>query len=307
MSQQIEKWGMFEASFDGPSEGNPFRDVAFEAVFSQANRKVSVPGFYDGDGTYRVRFMPDNEGEWSYRTTSKTATLDGRESTFVAGPTSAGNHGPVSVRNRFHFAYADGAPYFPFGTTCYAWTHQPLAMQEETLATLAKTRFNKLRMGVFPKDYPFNQNEPLQDTYARGADGKLDFDRPNPAAFRHFEQQIGKLRDLGIEADVIIFHPYDRWGYCDMSAEQDSLRRLPRGTPRRIPQRVVVTCQRVRLPARHQTDEPVGSLLPYPRGERGGCPAPEVDPQRRPDDELRSSESLGQPCLHPELGCEAHA
>ena len=27
--------------------------------------------------------------------------------------------------------------------------------------------------------------------------------------------------NLGIEADVIMFHPYDRWGYCDMSEEQD--------------------------------------------------------------------------------------
>ena len=32
-----------------------------------------------------------------------------------------------------------------------------------------------------------------------GADGKADFDRPNPESFRHFETQIGKLRDLGIE------------------------------------------------------------------------------------------------------------
>ena len=29
------------------------------------------------------------------------------------------------------------------------------------------------------------------------------------------------MRDIGIEADIIIFHPYDRWGYCSMSAEQD--------------------------------------------------------------------------------------
>jgi hypothetical protein len=27
--------------------------------------------------------------------------------------------------------------------------------------TLGKARFNKIRMGVFPKDYPFNTNEPL--------------------------------------------------------------------------------------------------------------------------------------------------
>lgn len=217
----VEKWGLFEAAFEGPGTGNPFLEVAFEAAFSHAGRTVRVPGFYDGDGTYRVRFMPRAEGKWSYRTASKTAALDGREGAFTAGPPSQGNHGPVHVRNQFHFAYADETPYLPFGTTCYAWTHQPLATQDQTLATLAGARFNKIRMGVFPKSYPFNENEPLIHVYEQGAGGKLDFDRPNLDAFRHFETQVGRLRDLGIEADVIVFHPYDRWGYSDMTPEQD--------------------------------------------------------------------------------------
>jgi hypothetical protein len=221
MAQTIEKWDFFEASFEGPSGGNPFLEVSLEATFSQGSRRVRVPAFYDGDGIYRVRFMPDNEGEWTFRTSSKTAALDGKEGGFTAIAPRNGNHGPVSVRNKFHFAYADGTPYFAFGTTCYAWTHQPLAMQEETLATLKQAKFNKIRMGVFPKDYPFNENEPLMDIYERGKDGKLDFDRPNPKALAHFEQQVGKLRDMGIEADVIMFHPYDRWDYSNMSAEQD--------------------------------------------------------------------------------------
>jgi hypothetical protein len=127
----------------------------------------------------------------------------------------------VRVRNRRHFAYADGAPYFPFGTTCYAWTHQPVALQQATLETLRSAGFNKLRMGVFPKHYLFNENEPLHDVYQRNAEGALDFDRPNVAAFRHFEQQVAALGGLGIEADVIVFHPYDRWGYCAMTPEQD--------------------------------------------------------------------------------------
>ncbi|WP_027998804.1 DUF5060 domain-containing protein [Sinorhizobium arboris] len=216
-----EKWGMFEASFDGPSAGNPYVDVELDAVFSQFGREVRVPGFYDGQGAYKVRFMPDREGEWTFRTRSTTAELDGRTGSFLATPPSKGNHGPVSVSNRYHFAYADGTPYFPFGTTCYAWTHQPLAIQAETLKTLKETRFNKLRMGVFPKDYPYNTNEPLHPIYTPEESGKEDFDRPNPDAFRHFENQVAALGTLGIEADIIIFHPYDRWGYCDMSAEQD--------------------------------------------------------------------------------------
>jgi len=30
-----------------------------------------------------------------------------------------------------------------------------------------------------------------------------------------------KLRDLGIQADLILFHPYDHWGYALMGAEAD--------------------------------------------------------------------------------------
>ncbi|WP_037152407.1 DUF5060 domain-containing protein [Rhizobium freirei] len=217
----VEKWGVFEAAFNGPSAGNPYLDVAFDAVFSQNSREVRVPGFYDGDGVYRVRFMPDNEGEWSFRTRSKASELNGKTGSFVATKPSAGNHGPVHVHNKFHFAYADGKPFLSFGTTCYAWTHQPLDMQAQTLDTLKKSRFNKIRMGVFPKDYPYNVNEPLYPCFEKGADGKEDFDRPNPVLFRHFEKQVAALCDLGIEADIIMFHPYDRWGYADMSAEQD--------------------------------------------------------------------------------------
>jgi hypothetical protein len=221
MTDTIAKWDFYEVTLDGTSDGNPFVDVQCEASFSQNSRLVRVPGFYDGEGVYKFRFMPDNEGEWTYVTKSTAADLDGHSGHFSVGPARPGKHGPVRVRDKFHFAHADGTPYLPFGTTCYAWTHQPLDLQAQTLDTLKATRFNKMRMGVFPKDYPFNVNEPLLDIYERDMEGELDFDRPNPEAFRHFENQVKALGELDIEADIIIFHPYDRWGYCDMNAEQD--------------------------------------------------------------------------------------
>lgn len=219
-AENVEKWGLFETSFDGPSGGNPYLEVSFDAVFSHKGRDVRVPGFYDGDGIYRLRFMPETEGEWTFRTRSATAKLDGQTGSLTCIAPSKGNRGPVRVRNKFHFAYADGTPFLSFGTTCYAWTHQPLAEQEKTLATLETSGFNKIRMGVFPKHYPYNTNEPLHDVYVE-TDGKRDFDRPNFESFRHFETQIGRLCDMGVEADIIMFHPYDRWGYCDMSEEQN--------------------------------------------------------------------------------------
>jgi hypothetical protein len=221
MTQSTPKWDIFEASLNGPDLANPFLDATLDAVFSHGNRQVKVPGFYDGDRTWRVRFMPDTEGPWTFKTASDIPALDGRTGEFTCIAPREGMHGPVQVKNKFHFAHADGTPYLPFGTTCYAWTHQPIAVQEETLATLKKARFNKLRMQVFPKDYIYNANEPLHKCFEVGSDGKEDFDRPNVVMYRHFEKQVGALKELGVEADIILFHPYDRWGYVAMGEERD--------------------------------------------------------------------------------------
>lgn len=50
-----------------------------------------------------------------------------------------------------------------------------------------------------------------------------DFTRFNPEHFRHIEACIQKLMELGIEADIIVMHPYDRWGFSCMSKEEDDL------------------------------------------------------------------------------------
>jgi hypothetical protein len=213
---EVREW-----RFQAHADGNPHLDVTLRATFRKGGRSLRVTGFHDGGDEYLLRFMPDEEGEWTFVTDSNLPELDGRAGAFTAAAARPGVHGPVRVRHRFHFAHADGTPYLPFGTTCYAWTHQVPAMQEETLATLAASGFNKVRMAVFPKDYHFNTDEPLQPMFLSRADGTLDFDRPNPAAFRHLETQVGRLAELGIEADVILFHPYDRWGYATMTEAQN--------------------------------------------------------------------------------------
>lgn len=219
----VPLWEVFEFALAGPSSGNPFTDVHLTAAFAMGNRTVNVDGFYDGGGVYKVRFMPDTEGQWSYKTSSSEATLDGKAGTFVCSSPLQSAHGPVAVRNTHHFAYADGSPYFPFGTTCYAWVHQSDDLQRQTLETLRTSPFNKIRMCVFPKSYQYNHNEPQLYPFERSATGVHDFMRPNPAFFAHIEGRIADLRALGIEADLILFHPYDRWGYATMSREQDDL------------------------------------------------------------------------------------
>lgn len=223
--QTAEQWGIFEVSLNGPTNGNPFTDVKFAARFSQGTNSIEAAGFYDGDGIYRVRFMPEQMGEWHYETESSCAALSGQTGDFQVTPPSRGNHGPVHVANTYHFAYADGTPYEELGTTCYAWIHQSNALQEETLRTLATAPFNKMRMCVFPKWYDWNTNEPILYPYEGRAPHTWNFTEFNPKFFEHLDQRILDLQRLGIQADVILFHPYDggHWGFDRMPASADDL------------------------------------------------------------------------------------
>ncbi len=223
-AEGVEQWGVFEIALNGPTNGNPFPDVNFSARFTQGDSSVEANGFYDGDGVYRVRFMPPTQGEWHYVTKSSSAELDGKTGGFTVTRPSVQNHGPIHVANTYHFAYADGTPYKELGTTCYVWQLQPEALQEQTLKTLAASPFNKIRFCVFPKRYTWNTNEPILYPFAGNpAATNWDFTQFNVKYFQHLEQRVADLQKLGIEADIILFHPYDEghWGFDRMPADAD--------------------------------------------------------------------------------------
>jgi PKD repeat protein len=217
----VERWGLFEVSLVGPALDNPYLDVSCSATFSQGGQRFSVSGFWDGGRTCKIRFSPPTTGEWRYETRSATPELDGKSGAFTVTAPAGNNHGPVEVYDTFYLRYADGAPYHQYGTTCYAWVHQTRELQEQTLQTLAASPFNKIRFCVFPKSYTYNKNEPEFFAFQKRADGKFDFNKPDPAFWQHFEQRVLDLQKLGLEADLILWHPYDRWGFADMSDEAD--------------------------------------------------------------------------------------
>jgi hypothetical protein len=221
--KSLEQWDTLEIALPGPAEGNPFLDVELTGTFENDGVKQTVTGFYDGDGVYRIRFMPNKLGHWTYTTESNQAALAGQRGEFDAVAPRGNNHGPVQVADTFHFAYADGTPYRQLGTTCYAWTHQSDALEEQTLETLAASPFNKIRMCVFPKRYTWNMDEPPRYPFAGTPPDQWDFTRFNPEFFQHLEKRVAQLRDQGIEADIILLHPYDggHWGFDRMPDEVD--------------------------------------------------------------------------------------
>ena len=243
----VEKWGCFELRLKASTAKNPFTEAYINAEFTNIGavvdfKRVKADGFYDGDDTFVVRFMPRATGRWTYRVNSDIGGLDGKEGSFDCVEPLAGNHGPVRVHDSTNFAYEDGSPYWPIGTTCYVWNHQTPELEGETLRTLKKAPFNKMRMCVFPKRYRYNYNEPvaypfegkvtgkwdmaLRDNYKTKPLAEWNYDRLIPEYFQKLDSHILQLQKLGIEADLILFHPYDfgAWGFDQM----------PRGVNERI-------------------------------------------------------------------------
>jgi hypothetical protein len=230
-SAPVPRWGAVELRLDGPSHGNPFVDVDLGARVTNGARSFEIGGFYDGDGTYLIRFLAEEEGDWRFETHSTARSLDGIFGAVEVGPAASGAHGPVRVDGH-HFRYADGTRHRPVGTTAYAWTHQPAEVQERTLATLAESPFNKMRMCLFPKSYLYNRNEPERFPFPGSLADGFDVERFDVEFWREFEGRIRDLARLGIEADLILSHAYDRWGFADLGPAVDD--RVVRYAVRRL-------------------------------------------------------------------------
>lgn len=235
----MERWDLFEISLKGKTEGNPFTDYLIYGTFVGEKEEKTVEGFYDGDGVYVVRFMPSYEGEYRYRIFGSFSDRE-YEGNFLAEKPSENNHGIVRAKDTWHFSYDDGTPFFPLGTTCYVWHLQSEQLKAQTLQSLKNFAFNKIRFCVFPKHFDYNLCDPplypfegtpmdssvltsenFQQYNGNPEGNSWDFTKFDPRYFRNIEDCILKLQKIGIQADIIIFHPYDRWGFSQMSHEAD--------------------------------------------------------------------------------------
>ena len=214
----MKQYETFELTFSGRILSEDYADIPLTAVFSCGSQTKTVQGFYDGDGLYKVRFLPEEPGAYTWLVTGAVSA----EGTEICQPADIEHHGLVKAVDT-HFEFEDGKLFTPFGTTVYALAHQDDALVEQTLETLKAAPFNKVRMCVFPKDYDYNHNEPPYYAFEKTADGSWDVRRPCIAFWHRFETILERITEMGIQADLILFHPYDRWGFSALSREDNLL------------------------------------------------------------------------------------
>jgi hypothetical protein len=211
----MKQYELFELIFHGEALTDHWAQIDLRAEFTCGDTVKTVKGFYDGEGRYIIRFLPETVGEWHWKVTG-AVNAEGTEICEAA----ENAHGLVKAVDT-HFEYEDGMLFIPFGTTVYALAHQDDALVEQTLETLKNAPFNKVRMCVFPKHYDYNHNEPPCYAFEKNADGGWDVNRPCIAFWHRFESILQRIAAMDIQIDLILFHPYDRWGFAKMPREDD--------------------------------------------------------------------------------------
>lgn len=177
---------------------------------------TKVKGFYAGDNKFVIRFLPLQSGRYYVDVTGEIDF----DKYIEVKPHDEKHHGLVQPEGT-HLQFTDGTYFESFGTTVYALAQQTDDLMDQTIDTLAHSPFNKVRMCVFPKDYHYNKNEPQHYAFHKKFNGKWDVNHPDFAFWDAFEDKITRLANLGIQVDLILFHPYDRWGFATMEQEDN--------------------------------------------------------------------------------------
>ena len=210
----MKQYEIFRLSYDAmePEENSSKSVVNLSAEFCCNGVCQKVDGFYAGNGKYEIRFLPRKPGMVTWKVTGIVHEEGGEECI----PSDGSRHGLIKTEGTA-LKYEDGTDFYSLGTTVYAMLHQPAALIEETKKTLKASPFNKVRTCVFPKHYLFNNNEPELFAFERTPEGKFDFNSPCFEFWDRLDDCITELGDARTEIDLIVFHPYDCWGFSKMT------------------------------------------------------------------------------------------
>lgn len=71
----VEKYGLFEYRFTLKVE-KPFSLKLRARFTSNSGKEIIVNGFYDGDDTFAIRFMPEEEGVYIFEILSNISVIE---------------------------------------------------------------------------------------------------------------------------------------------------------------------------------------------------------------------------------------
>jgi hypothetical protein len=210
ISAQTPVWTKHEIHLQSSKTyNNPIYDVRdFKATFTApSGRTRTVYGFWDGGTDWKIRFMPDEKGKWTWKTVCSDTENTGLheqqgEFSCIENPGDDALFEKGAIRHepgKYYLSYTDGTPFF--WLACTAWNGALKSTPEEWEFYLNQRKANH-----------YNTIQ-LVTTEWRGADKNAEgltaiegtgYIRVNPEFFKRIDQRIDEVNAKGMLVSPVI-------------------------------------------------------------------------------------------------------
>ena len=161
--ENIKPWEVFELTLNsGKSLSNPYKESLIQGIppfiaarFTCSEGKapgseIVIPGFWDGEQIWKIRFAPPFSGKWKYVTVSADRKMNGIKGELVVSDwtdeelnENPGRRGFLKVNDKNerkgrYFTYYDGTPFLWTGDTWWDWTNRRIKF--DSFRNLVDTR-----------------------------------------------------------------------------------------------------------------------------------------------------------------------
>ncbi len=220
--KNVPLYGVYEVVFyDAAGAPATYRHapdvkVAFTGVSGEATGKIlSVYAFWEGERSFRARFMPEAFGDWCWLSESSDPNYDGYGGGLRCSDRlpdeHVSAHGPLRESEQFPytFAHADGAPFFLIGDTQWAFSSAALSWPgafQTYVAARAQQGFNYMHGRLFtisPNSSARNEGGPA--FFANNVDSL------NPAYWQALDQRLAFLNGKGLAVGLVLGWPEETW------------------------------------------------------------------------------------------------
>ncbi len=118
--ESLEMTLALDASYENPYDA---RQVRLDGLFTGPNgAQMTIPGFWDGQSAWKVRFTPPQAGTWTYALTLTDKRGASAPSVGSFNVTKSDRHGWLQIGRQVnpaysarYLAYQDGTPFYGYG------------------------------------------------------------------------------------------------------------------------------------------------------------------------------------------------
>lgn len=220
---KTKKWETIDLVFKTKKKlQDPFNEKMGCFFTTSDGIDIDIPGFYNGNNEWVVRFTPSKTGTWNAKSYASIKDLSGIEREVQVSENDPSNHGGITINdiNPKHFAYESGKPYYLLAFEAdwlfaLDYGDPNLPKTKELVKHIRENGFNQVIMNVYAYDVRWKKDPDLEARYDYGSREDIypfggtnenpDHSTLNVAFFQHFDRIIELLNENNLVAHLMIY------------------------------------------------------------------------------------------------------